>query len=164
MSKTITFLLILYFEMTTSYIKSISLLPLYTPLSSKLQSNKLTRMSLQMDKCTNISSIIKTSEYYITNPLKKEGLQNLPYTSDQINISSIYLNIDKVKGVYFSKDVKNIILTFPDNLSDLYYYDVNNNDKNTRLYRISNNTRINMKNLQKFTIQSFNNSIDGILF
>lgn len=164
MSKTITFLLFLYVGMTTSYIKSISLLPLYTPLSSKLQSNKLTRMSLQMDKCTNISSIIKTSEYYITNPLKKEGLQNLPYTSDQINISSIYLNIDKVKGVYFSKDVKNIILTFPDNLSDLYYYDVNNNDKNTRLYRISNNTRINMKNLQKFTIQSFNNSIDGILF
>ena len=164
MSKTITFLLFLYVGMTTSYIKSISLLPLYTPLSSKLQSNKLTRMSLQMDKCTNISSIIKTSEYYITNPLKKEGLQNLPYTSDQINISSIYLNIDKVKGVYFSKDVKNIILTFPDNLSDLYYYDVNNNDKNRRLYRISNNTRINMKNLQKFTIQSFNNSIDGILF
>jgi len=164
MSKTITFLLFLYVGMTTSYIKSISLLPLYTPLSSKLQSNKLTRMSLQMDKCTNISSIIKTSEYYITNPLKKEGLQNLPYTSDQINISSIYLNIDKVKGVYFSKDVKNIIFTFPDNLSDLYYYDVNNNDKNTRLYRISNNTRINMKNLQKFTIQSFNNSIDGILF
>ena len=148
MSKTITFLLFLYVGMTTSYIKSISLLPLYTPLSSKLQSNKLTRMSLQMDKCTNISSIIKTSEYYITNPLKKEGLQNLPYTSDQINISSIYLNIDKVKGVYFSKDVKN----------------VNNNDKNKRLYRISNNTRINMKNLQKFTIQSFNNSIDGILF
>ena len=164
MPNTFIFFLILYVGMTTSYIKSISLLPLYTPLSSKLQSNKLTRMSLQMDKCTNISSIIKTSEYYITNPLKKEGLQNLPYTSDQINISSIYLNIDKVKGVYFSKDVKNIILTFPDNLSDLYYYDVNNNDKNTRLYRISNNTRINMKNLQKFTIQSFNNSIDGILF
>jgi hypothetical protein len=154
------FLLIFYVELTTSYINSVSLLPLRTPLSNKLQSNKLTKMSLKTDKYinANFSNIIKTSD--ITNLINKEGLQNLPYTSEQINISSIYLNIDKVKGVYFSKDVKNIIFTFPDNLSELYYYDVNNETK----YKISNNTRINMKNLKKFVLQSFNNNIDGILF
>ena len=166
MPNTFIFFLIFYVGITTSYIKSISLLPLYTPLSSKLQFTKLTKLSLQTDKNinTNFSSIIKTPDYYIINPLKKEGLQNLPSTSDQINISSIYLNIDKVKGVYFSKDVKNIIFTFPDNLSELYYYDVKNNDNNGTIYKISNNTRINMKNLTRFVFQSFNNNIDGILF
>jgi len=160
------FLLIVYVELTTSYIKSVSLLPLMTPLCSKLQSNKLTKMSLKTDKYinTNFTNIIKTHEYYITQPLKKNGLQNLPSTSDQINISSIYLNIDKVKGVYFSKDVKNIIFTFPDNLSELYYYDVTNNENNETKYKISNDTRINMKNLKRFVLQSFNNNIDGILF
>ena len=160
------FLLIVYVELTTSYIKSVSLLPLRTPLSNKLQSNKLTKMSLKTDKYinTNFTNIIKTHEYYITQPLKKNGLQNLPSTSDQINISSIYLNIDKVKGVYFSKDVKNIIFTFPDNLSELYYYDVTNNENNETKYKISNDTRINMKNLKRFVLQSFNNNIDGILF
>ncbi len=160
------FLLILYVELTTSYINSVSLLPLMTPLSRKLQSNKLTKMSLKTDKYinTNFTNIIKTHEYYITQPLKKDGLQNLPSTGDQINISSIYLNIDKVKGVYFSKDVKNIIFTFPDNLSELYYYDVTNNENNETKYKISNDTRINMKNLKRFVLQSFNNNIDGILF
>jgi len=167
MSNIFIFFLIFYIEFTTSYIKSISLLPLYIP-SNKLQSNtnKLTKMSLQIDKYinANISCSIKTPEYYIKNPLKNEGLQNLPYTSEQINISSIYLNIDKVKGVYFSKDVKNIIFTFPDNLSELYYYDVNYDINKGTIYKISNNTRINMKNLKKFVLQSFNNNIDGILF
>lgn len=164
MQNTFIFFLILYVEMTTSYIKRISFLPLYTPLSSKLQSNKLTKMSLQMDKyiITNFTNIIKNPN--ITNLINKEGLQNLPSTSDQINISSIYLNIDKVKGVYFSKDAKNIIFTFPDNLSELYYYDVNSNEINGTKYKIANNTRINMKNLKKFVLQSFNNNIDGILF
>ena len=158
------FFLIFYVELTTSYINSISLLPLRTPLSNKLQSNKLTKMSLKTDKYinANFTNIIKTSDF--TNPINKEGLQNLPYTSEQINISSIYLNIDKVKGVYFSKDVKNIIFTFPDNLSELYYYDVNNENNGTK-YKISNNTRINMKNLKRFVLQSFfNNNIEGILF
>ncbi len=166
MTNTFIFLLILYVEITTSYIKSVSLLHLMTPLSSKLQSKKITRMSLKTDKYinANISSSIKTHEYYITQPLKKDGLQNLPSTGDQINISSIYLNIEKVKGVYFSKDVKNIIFTFPNNLSELYYYDIKNNDNNGTIYKISNDTRINMKNLKKFVLQSFNNNIDGILF
>lgn len=166
MPNTFIFFLIFYVGITTSYINSASLLPLYAPLSRKLQSTKLTKLSLQTNKNinTNISSIIKTPDYYIINPLKKEGLQNLPSTSDQIIISSIYLNIDKVKGVYFSKDVKNIIFTFPDNLSELYYYDVKNNDNNGTIYKISNNTRINMKNLTRFVFQSFNNNIDGILF
>ena len=166
MSNTFIFFLIFYVGITTSYINSASLLPLYTPFGRILQSKKLTKLSLQIDKNinTNISSIIKTPDYYIINPLKKEGLQNLPSTKDQINISSIYLNIDKVKGVYFSKDVKNIIFTFPDNLSELYYYDVKNNDNNGTIYKISNNTRINMKNLTRFVFQSFNNNIDGILF
>jgi hypothetical protein len=164
MPNTFILFLILYFEMTTSYIKSISLLPLYTPLTNKLQSSKLTKMSLRMDKYinTNFTNIIKTSD--ITNLVDKKGLQNLPSTGDNINISSIYLNLDKVKGVYFSKDVKNIIFTFPDNLSELYYYDVNSNEINRTKYKIANNTRINMKNLKKFVLQSFNNNIDGILF
>lgn len=158
------FLLILYVELTASYIKSISLSPLYSPLSRNLRSNKLTKMSLQIDEYikTNISSIIKTPN--ITNFINKGGLQNLPYTKDQINISSIYLNLDKVKGVYFSKDVNNIIFTFPDNLSELYYYEFKIQNNEGIIYKISNNTRINMKNLKKFVLQSFNNNIDGILF
>jgi hypothetical protein len=104
------------------------------------------------------ANIIKTNKYYCVN--------NIPLTGEQINITSIYLNIDKIKGVYFAKDVKNVIFTLPENLSDLYYYDadtVNDGDNGT-IYKISNRTRINLKNLDRFVFQRFNNNIDGILF
>lgn len=79
---------------------------------------------------------------------------------DQINITSVYLNIDKVNAVYFAKDVKNVIFTLPYDLSDLYYY-----DKEVEvIYKISNKTRINLKNINRFVFQSFNNNVDGILF
>ena len=79
---------------------------------------------------------------------------------DQINITSVYLNIDKVNAVYFAKDVKNVIFTLPYDLSDLYYYDM----EVEVIYKISNKTRINLKNINRFVFQSFNNNIDGILF
>ena len=47
------FFLIFYVGITTSYIKSVSLLPLCTPLRSTLQSNKLTKLSLQTDNNIN---------------------------------------------------------------------------------------------------------------
>jgi hypothetical protein len=104
---------------------------------------------------TNLSSLNLTkSDYY----------KNMPNTGDNISISSIYLNIDKMNGVYFSKDVKNVIFTFPENLSELYYYDGDNNNSKGIIYKISNNTRINMKSLKRFVFQSFNNNIDGIVF
>jgi hypothetical protein len=91
---------------------------------------------------------------------------NMPTTGESIEISSIYLNIDKIKGVYFAKDVKNVIFTLPENLSDLYYYDADtvNDCDNGTIYKISNRTRINLKNLDRFVFQRFNNNIDGILF
>uniref|UniRef100_A0A6C0LF73 Uncharacterized protein n=1 Tax=viral metagenome TaxID=1070528 RepID=A0A6C0LF73_9ZZZZ len=79
---------------------------------------------------------------------------------DQINITSVYLNIDKVNAVYFAKNVKNVIFTSPYNLADLYYYD---KDEEV-IYKISNKTRINLKSIDRFVFQSFNNNIDGILF
>ena len=79
---------------------------------------------------------------------------------DQINITSVYLNIDKVNAVYFAKDVRNVIFTLPYDLSDLYYYDM----EVEVTYKISNKTRINLKNINRFVFQSFNNNIDGILF
>jgi hypothetical protein len=105
-------------------------------------------------------------QQYVSANISKTNIRliDMPLTTENINISSIYLNIDKVKGVYFSRDVNNVIFTFPEKLTDLYYYDVNNTDTKGGLYRVSNNTRINMKNLKKFVFQSFNNNVDGILF
>ena len=96
----------------------------------------------------------------------KEALQKIPnYVGGQINISFIYINIEKVHGVYFSKGVNNVIFTFPDKLSELYYYEAKDDDNKGNIYKISNNTQINMKGLKKFAIQSFNNNnIDGIIF
>lgn len=102
----------------------------------------LKKLSIQKIMNTNIANVIQYTE------------------CDQINITSVYLNIDKVKGVYFAKDVKNVIFTLPYDLSDLYYY-----DKNIEvIYKVSNKTRINMKSLSRFVFQSFNNNIDGIMF
>jgi len=124
----------------------------------------LNNLNIQHFVNANFSSIIKNTNYNCA--------ENIPLTGEQINITSIYLNIDKVKGVYFAKDVKNVIFTLPDNLSDLYYYDIKN-DKNDKkgndiksgvIYKISNKTRINMKGLDRFVFQRFNNNIDGILF
>ena len=118
----------------------------------------LNNLNIQRFVNTNISSIIKDTKYNCT--------KDIPLTGDNINITSIYLNIDKVKGVYFAKDVKNVIFTLPDNLSDLYYYDTKNINyvKSGVIYKISNKTRINMKGLDRFVFQKFNNNIDGILF
>ena len=126
------------------------------------------RHSLRPAQISRVSLCVKTegtNEYLKTLSIKK--IMNTSITSrikntecEQINITSVYLNIDKVKAVYFAKDVKNVIFTLPYDLSDLYYY-----DKDAEIiYKISNKTRINMKNLNRFVFQSFNNNVDGILF
>lgn len=175
-------LFMLYISATTSYIKAISIAPKYSLRNLSLNNNmrllktkKLARLSMAGGTAgagsgtdgylNNINihqfvnaNIIKNNKYYCVN--------NIPLTGEQINITSIYLNIDKIKGVYFAKDVKNVIFTLPENLSDLYYYDadtVNYGDNGT-IYKISNRTRINLKNLDRFVFQRFNNNIDGILF
>lgn len=102
----------------------------------------LKELSIQKIMNTNIANVIQYTE------------------CDQINITSAYVNIDKVKGVYFAKDVKNVIFTLPYDLSDLYYYDKDGEV----IYKVSNKTRINMKELSRFVFQSFNNNVDGILF
>jgi hypothetical protein len=177
--KNIFLLFILYISASTSYIKGVSMLPKYSLRNLSLNSN----IKLLKSKKTTPLAMIKGSEEtdgYL-NKQKKSHIvnaiisnintnynctQTISFTGEQINITSIYLNIDKVKGVYFAKDVKNIIFTLPDNLADLYYYD-GNNSKDIKLgiiYKISNKTRINMKGLNRFVFQSFNNNIDGILF
>jgi len=117
--------------------------------SGKSQDTSSNNLKIQRYSKENISSIIKSSHYYNT--------QDIPFAGDQINITSIYINIEKVKGVYFAKDANNVIFTLQDNLANLYYYDGG-------IYKISNNTRINMKGLSRFVFQSFNNDVDGILF
>jgi len=177
-------LISLYFTVTTSYVNSISLLYQHKPqlltlktskkLNKLCELNKLTNMRMSEeylniqqyvnDNNSNFSQSIKETKKYLIDSRINIKLLDMPSTDEQINISSIYLNLEKAKGVYFSKDVKNVIFTFPNDLSDLYYYDINNNNTKGVLYRVSNNTRINMKNLKKFVFQTFNNNIDGILF
>jgi len=132
--------------------------------SAKREIPKLTRMAMTEGgdgylNNLNLPQYVNTSLSSL-NLTKSDYYMNMPTTGESIEISSIYLNIDKVKGVYFSKDVKNVIFTFPENLSELYYY----NSSKGQIYKISNNTRIQMKNLKKFVLQSFNNNIDGIIF
>lgn len=129
---------------------------------------KLTRMTMANGdegyfNNLNLPQYVNTSLSSL-NLTKSDYYTNMPTTGESIEISSIYLNIDKVKGVYFSKDVKNVIFTFPENLSELYYYDASDNSSKGQIYKISNNTRIQMKNLKRFVLQSFNNNIDGIIF
>lgn len=171
-------LISLYFTVSTSYINNLSLLYQHKPqlltLKTSNKLNKLTNMRMSEeylniqqyvnDNNANFSRSIKETDQHIIDPHINIKFVDMPLTDKQINISSIYLNLEKAQGVYFSKDVKNVIFTFPNNLSDLYYYDVNNNDTKGVLYRVSNNTHINMKNLKRFVFQSFNNNIDGILF
>jgi hypothetical protein len=126
------------------------------------------KYSLRPSQVSHVSLCVKTegtNEYLKTLSIQK--IMNTSITCrikntecEQINITSVYLNIDKVNAVYFAKDVKNVIFTLPYDLSDLYYY-----DKDAEIiYKISNKTRINMKNLNRFVFQSFNNNVDGILF
>jgi hypothetical protein len=134
------------------------------PVPMTKKNNDTTSEKIQRYSKENISSIIRSSHYYNT--------QDIPFAGDQINITSIYINIEKVKGVYFAKDANNVIFTLQDNLANLYYYDGSGSGdggsdaKASRgsIYKISNNTRINMKGLSRFVFQSFNNDVDGILF
>jgi hypothetical protein len=134
---------------------------------AKRKLSKLTRMTMADGDGGYFNLILPlylNSSMSSLNLTKSDYYTNMPTTGKSIEISSIYLNIDKVKGVYFSKDVKNVIFTFPENLSELYYYDASDNNSKGQIYKISNNTRIQMKNLKKFVLQSFNNNIDGIIF
>jgi hypothetical protein len=152
--KIIVSLFMLCVATTTSFVAS--RLPIFAKYS--LRPAQISRVSL----CVKTEG---TNEYLKTLSIQK--IMNTSITSrikntecEQINITSVYLNIDKVKAVYFAKDVKNVIFTLPYDLSDLYYY-----DKDAEIiYKISNKTRINMKNLNRFVFQSFNNNVDGILF
>lgn len=152
--KIIVSLFMLCVATTSSFV--VSRLPMFVPLASshtssltlmakakkELSGTDLKELSIQKIMNTNISIVIHYTE------------------CDQINITSVYVNIDKVKGVYFAKDVKNVIFTLPYDLSDLYYYDKDGEV----IYKVSNKTRINMKGLSRFVFQSFNNNIDGIMF
>lgn len=181
----------LYISSTASYItlhegvlgisglSRISSSPIPITKNSHANANKNTQQRLRSSNKLTINAIsdvntspsqqppqLPLSNANITSIIKNTGsfsVHNIPLTAEceQLNISSIYLNIDKVKGVYFAKDVKNIIFTSLDNLSDLYYYDRNGGGN---IYKVSNKTRINMKDIQRFVFQSFNNNVDGILF
>ena len=151
--------LMLYITATTSYMKGCGSgygVP-YVNAKHSLRP-KVSRTVLAMTDGTTDGYLKKLSIQKIMNTNIANVIQ---YTEcDQINITSVYLNIDKVKGVYFAKDVKNVIFTLPYDLSDLYYY-----DKDIEvIYKVSNKTRINMKSLSRFVFQSFNNNIDGIMF
>jgi hypothetical protein len=160
-------LLFLYISAITSYIT------FHEGLSQLKNTNTLLRLRSSNKLCTNAMSDtspqsprLSLSNANITSIIKNTGsfgVHNIPLTAEceQLNITSIYLNIDKVKGVYFAKDVKNIIFTSLDNLSELYYYD---RREGGVIYKVSNKTRINMKDIQRFVFQSFNNNVDGILF
>lgn len=127
--------------------------PLPLPMKKETNNTSSTdNLKIQRYSKENISTIIKNISYYNT-------LDDIPFTGDQINITSIYLNIEKVKGVYFAKDANNVIFTLQDNLANLYYYGGSGG-----IYKISNKTRINMKAIDRFVFQSFNNDADGILF
>lgn len=154
--------LMLYITATTSYMKGNAVA---VPSANARYSLRRPTVSVPASRTLLAMSGGTTDGY-----LKKLNIQHIMNTNianvikytdcDQINITSVYLNIDKVKGVYFAKDVKNVIFTLPYDLSDLYYY-----DKNIEvIYKVSNKTRINMKGLDRFVFQSFNNNIDGIMF
>ena len=171
-------LFMLYITESTSYIKGLSILRLCPPLRTlQLHTAKslrkipqLTRMAMTEGYVNNLNIVqyVNANLSYNMNETcvkNKEALQNIPiYVGGGINISSIYINMDKVRGVYFSKGVNNVIFTFPYKLSELYYYEAKDNDMKGNIYKISNNTHINMKSLKKFAFQSFNNNIDGIIF
>lgn len=141
-------------------LQPLTLLPL--PMKKETNNTSSTdNLKIQRYSKENISTIIKNISYYNT-------LDNIPFTGDQINITSIYINIEKVKGVYFAKDANNVIFTLQDNLANLYYYSGDGDDAKASggggIYKISNKTRINMKAIDRFVFQSFNNDADGILF
>ena len=140
-------------------LQPLTLLPL--PMKKETNNTSSTdNLKIQRYSKENISTIIKNFSYYNT-------LEDIPFTGDQINITSIYLNIEKVKGVYFAKDANNVIFTLQDNLANLYYYgygDGSDAKASGSIYKISNKTRINMKAIDRFVFQSFNNDADGILF
>jgi hypothetical protein len=151
--------LMLYITATTSYMKGYGCYGRTTVPSDIARYSLRPKVSLlAMSGETTDGYLKKLSIHKIMNTNIANVIQ---YTDcDQINITSVYLNIDKVKGVYFAKDVKNVIFTLPYDLSDLYYY-----DKDIEvIYKVSNKTRINMKSLSRFVFQSFNNNIDGIMF
>lgn len=146
----------------------VSLFMLCVATTTSFVASRLPMFARHSLRPAQISLCVKTegtNEYLKTLSIQK--IMNTSITSrikntecEQINITSVYLNIDKVNAVYFAKDVKNVIFTLPYDLSDLYYY-----DKDAEIiYKISNKTRINMKNLNRFVFQSFNNNVDGILF
>jgi hypothetical protein len=104
------------------------------------------------------------SESYLNNlPTSIKKPQTLKPTSEytnatQVDITTMYININKVSSVFFNPKSKSVMFMFDTELEDLYYHD------NSTTFKLSDKTKVSLKQMKNFIITDIDKLVDGILY
>ena len=113
--------------------------------------SNIIKMSMSENYLNNLPSSIKRPE----NTFKFTS----EYTNQtNIDINTMYINVNKVSSVFFNPKSKSIMFMLDSELNDLYY-----NDNNTN-FKLSNKTKVSLKQMKNFVITDMDKLVDGILY
>ena len=136
----------------SAYVSSFTL-----PLNN-LQKHIRTRMSLSDNYLTNIAS--QNNKASLT--INSDDLNNLifsaqPTNHTEIQVSTMYVNINKVNSLFFKRDSKSIMFMLEKELQDIYYCNDN------KLYKVTDKTKIISKTMKNFVMTEMSPNIDTLI-
>jgi len=111
----------------------------------------------------NIISMSMSESYLNNLPTSIKKPQTLKPTSEytnatQVDITTMYININKVSSVFFNPKSKSVMFMFDTELEDLYYHD------NSTTFKLSDKTKVSLKQMKNFIITDIDKLVDGILY
>jgi len=112
------------------------------------------------------------SENYLTNiatqnnkaslTINSEDLNNLifsaqPTNQTEIQVNTMYVNINKVNSFFCKRDTKSIMFMLDKELQDIYYCNDN------KLYKVSDKTKITSTKMKNFVMTEMSPNIDTLI-
>jgi hypothetical protein len=115
-------------------------------------------MSLSDNYLTNIAS--QNNKASLT--INSDDLNNLifsaqPTNHTEIQVSTMYVNINKVNSLFFKRDSKSIMFMLEKELQDIYYCNDN------KLYKVTDKTKIISKTMKNFVMTEMSPNIDTLI-
>jgi hypothetical protein len=128
----------------------------YLPLNSH---RRYTRPQMSMSE-NYLNDITNNNKLPLT--INNDDFHNMfrtaqPTNETEIKVNTIYVNINKLNSLYFKRDSKMIMFMLQRELDDIYYCN------NSKLYKVSDKTKIIPTTLKKFIITELHTNIDALI-
>jgi hypothetical protein len=117
-----------------------------------------TQMSMSENYLTNIA----TQNNKASLSINSEDLNNLifsaqPTNQTEIQVNTMYVNINKVNSFFCKRDTKSIMFMLDKELQDIYYCNDN------KLYKVSDKTKITSTKMKNFVMTEMSPNIDTLI-